>query len=60
MVGGAMYLMVLLYLTTPIEGSYRDIEVIWRVEWIYFLFITLGSYFALRNGKWKQGLESLS
>ena len=55
-----MYLACLLYLTTPVEGAYREIETIWRVEWIYFTFIMLGSYLALRNGKWKKGLESLS
>ncbi len=60
MIGGFMYLMGLLYLTSPIEGGFREIEVIWRVEWIYFTFITVGSYIALRNGKWKYGLESLS
>ena len=60
MFGGIIYLMALLYLTTPLGDGYRSIEVIWRVEWIYFTFIILGSYLALRNGKWKHGLESLS
>ena len=56
----SMYLLGVWYLTTPTTEGYRSIEIIWRVEWIYFSFISAGSFIALRNGKWKEGLESLS
>ncbi len=59
MLGAGMYFLVAWYLTSPVGNKFRDIQVIWRVEWIYFSFIILGCYIALRNGKWKHGLESL-
>ena len=57
MLGAGMYLSAMLYLTKPINGEFYPIETIWRVEWVYFTFIILGCYLALRNGKWKKGLE---
>lgn len=60
MLAAGMYFLGAWYLTSPINEGYRDIQVIWRIEWIYFSFIILGCFLALRNGKWKQGLESLS
>ena len=57
MLGAGMYLSAMLYLTNPINGEFYPIETIWRVEWVYFTFIILGCYLALRNGKWKKGLE---
>ncbi|MBM72190.1 MAG: hypothetical protein CL847_05355 [Crocinitomicaceae bacterium] len=57
MLGAVMYLSAMIYLTTPINGEFYPIETIWRVEWIYFTFIILGCYLALRNGKWKTGIE---
>ena len=60
MLSAGMYLVGVFYLTSEVNGNYRPIEVIWRVEWIYFTFIALGCLIALRNGKWQRGLESLS
>ena len=60
MFGAGVYFLGAWYFTTPISEGYRPIEVIWRVEWIYFSLIIIGCYLALRNGKWKNGLESLS
>ena len=60
MLSAGMYLAGVFYLTSEVNGNYRPIEVIWRVEWIYFTFIALGCLIALRNGKWQRGLESLS
>jgi hypothetical protein len=45
--------------STSGEAQYYPIEFIWRVEWVYFSLIGLGSFLMLRNGKWRQGLESL-
>ena len=54
------YLVAARYLTSEHNGTYFPIEVIWRVEWVYFTLIGIGSYLMLRNGMWKKGLESLS
>ena len=58
--GAGMYLLGAWCLTSPMSDGFRKIEVIWRVEWIYFSFIIIGCYLVLKNGKWKNGLESLS
>jgi MATE family multidrug resistance protein len=60
MLAAGTYLLAALYLTSMHNGKYLPIEIIWRVEWIYFSIIGTGSYLMLRNGKWKMGLESLS
>ena len=66
MIGAGSYLAAAYYLTSPInysisnEAQFYPIEFIWRVEWVYFSFIGIGSYLMLRNGKWRRGLESLS
>ena len=66
MIGAGTYLAAVFYLTSPIndstsgEAQYYPIEFIWRVEWVYFSLIGLGSFLMLRNGKWRHGLESLS
>jgi Na+-driven multidrug efflux pump len=60
MIGAGTYLSGVYYLTSAHEGVFFPIHVIWRVEWIYFTFIALGCFIALRNGRWKKGLESLS
>ena len=65
MVGAGSYLAVAYYLTSPInysisnEAQFYPIEFIWRVEWVYFSLIGLGSFLMLLNGKWRHGLESL-
>jgi putative MATE family efflux protein len=69
MIGAGCYLATAFYLTSPIPPistndpslvQYFPIEIIWRVEWVYFTLIGLGSLLMLRNGKWRKGLESLS
>ena len=66
MMGAGTYLAAVFYLTSPMndsmsgEAQYYPIEFIWRVEWVYFSLIGLGSFLMLRNGKWRHGLESLS
>ena len=60
MLGAGSYFLCAWYLTSPINGGFRPIEEIWRVEWVYFTCIFIGCMIALWNGKWKKGLESLS
>ena len=66
MMGAGTYRAAVFYLTSPIndsmsgEAQYYPIEIIWRVEWVYFSLIGFGSLLMLRNGKWRRGLESLS
>jgi len=60
LIGAGSYLFAANYLTSESNGQYLPIEVIWRVEWVYFTLIGIGSYLMLRNGNWKKGLESLS
>lgn len=59
-ISASSYLYAANYFTSEHHGRYFPIEVIWRVEWVYFTFIGIGSYLMLRNGMWKRGLESLS
>jgi MATE family multidrug resistance protein len=59
LVSAGTYLTVAIYLTSLHDGEYLPIHVIWRVEWIYFMFMGVGSYLMLRNGNWRQGLETL-
>ena len=59
-IGAGSYLFAANYLTSEYNGQYLPIEVIWRVEWVYFTLIGIGSCLMLRNGRWKKGLESLS
>jgi Na+-driven multidrug efflux pump len=60
LIGAGSYLFAANHLTSESNGQYLPIEVIWRVEWVYFTLIGIGSYLMLRNGNWKKGLESLS
>ena len=59
-IAAGCYICAASYLTSEYNGQYFSIEVIWRVEWVYFTLIGIGSYLMLRNGMWKKGLESLS
>ena len=59
-IAAGCYICAASYLTSEYNGKYFSIEVIWRVEWVYFTLIGIGSYLMLRNGMWKKGLESLS
>lgn len=58
--GAGSYLLGAIYFTSLHNGEHFPIHIIWRVEWIYFTMIALGCVFALRSGKWRFGLESLS
>ena len=60
MLGAGSYFLCAWYLTSPIDGGFRPIKEIWRVEWVYFTFIFIGCMITLWNGRWKKGLESLS
>lgn len=60
MIAATSYLLGAIYFTTPQNGQFFEIHQIWRIEWIYFTTITLGCVFALRDGKWKFGLESFN